>query len=75
MINKEPNRERVTFIMGVIIAAIWMVAVAGLIVAQIYIRWAINQNFTLLGGYELETLTASVFALILGLVYLHRSGK
>lgn len=75
MNNKEYDRERFTFIMGVVIAALWMLLVTGLIIAQIYIRWTINQSFTLLGGFELEALTFSVFALILGLVYLHRSGK
>jgi hypothetical protein len=75
MNNKEQNREKITFIMAVVVAALWMAGVAGLIIAQIYIRWSINQSFTLLGGFELEALTFSVFALMLGLVYLHRSGK
>lgn len=71
----EDKRERVTFLFGVAIAAVWMVIVLGLIIAQVYIRWSINQSFTLLGGFELEALTFSTFALILGLVYLHRSNR
>ena len=73
--NNDKNRERITFLFAVVITALWMLIVAGLIIAQIYIRWSVNQTFTLLGGFELEALTFSVFALVLGLVYLHRSGK
>lgn len=75
MSTTENKQERVTFLFGVTIAAVWMVVVFVLVLAQLYIRWSINQNFTLLGGFELEALTFSTFALILGLVYLHRSGR
>lgn len=44
----------------------------GFIAAQTYVRWTINQNFTFLGGDELETLTASSFALLIVLAYIYR---
>lgn len=39
---------------------------------EMYVRWKMNQNFTLLGGFELEALTVSATALILGLMYWYR---
>ena len=45
------------------------VAVAALSIAQAYVRWKLNQNFTFLGGGELEVLTAGAFALLLALVW------
>lgn len=43
-----------------------------LVIAQTYVRWTLNQNFTFLGGSEFEALTVSSFALTLGLAFLHR---
>jgi len=42
---------------------------------EIYVRWFVNKDFALLGGFELEALTISAFALILGMVYRYRSGE
>ncbi len=49
-----------------------LLAVLGIVGFQIYVRWTVNQNFTFLGGSELEVLTASAFALTLGLSYVYR---
>jgi hypothetical protein len=57
--------------LGSAISALACVATIG--VFQVYIRWKINQEFTFLGGFELEALTISAFALIALLTYLHRS--
>jgi len=40
---------------------------------EIYIRWYVNKDFAFLPGFGLEALTISVFALILGLAYIHRA--
>lgn len=40
-----------------------------LVVAQGYVRWKINQNFSFLPGAGFETLAAVVFGQLLGLVY------
>jgi hypothetical protein len=37
---------------------------------QMYTRWYLNKDFTLLGGNELEVFTAATFALIYGLTHL-----
>jgi hypothetical protein len=33
-----------------------------------YVRWYVNQNFTFLGGWEMEALTLAVFALLIVLL-------
>jgi xanthine/uracil permease len=45
------------------------IAVIGLSIAQAYVRWKLNQNFTFLGGGELEVITAGAFALLIVLVW------
>lgn len=49
-----------------------LLVVFGVTAAQGYIRWKINQNFTLLGGYELEVLTVSTSALLFALLLVSR---
>lgn len=56
-----------------IVAVLAIIVVFGLVLAQTYVRWSVNQNFTFLGGNELEALTLSAFALLIGLAYIHRS--
>ena len=51
-----------------IILTLSFIAVAVLSIAQAYVRWKLNQNFTFLGGGQLEVLTASTFALLIVLV-------
>lgn len=46
------------------------VGLAALVVAEVYIRWTLNQNFTLLGGSGLLGIALMVLGLMLGQVYL-----
>jgi len=57
---------------AVAVAGVSLMATLGLTVAQAYVRWTINQNFTFLGGFQLEALTAASFALLIALIYLAR---
>jgi hypothetical protein len=50
-----------------ILSAVGLVA---LVVAEVYIRWALNQNFTLLGGSGLSSIALLVLGLMLGQMYL-----
>lgn len=66
------KRQNVVFrfaFWAAVISFIGLLAILGL---QMYVRWALNQNFTFLGGFELEALTASVFALIATLAVVYR---
>jgi hypothetical protein len=56
-----------------IIAILAIVLTFILIIAQAYVRWSVNQNFTFLGGNALEALTLAAFGLIWGLAYIHRA--
>ena len=42
----------------------------GIVVAEAYIRWSLNQNFTLLGNSGLVGVCCLVLGLMLGVVYL-----
>ncbi len=46
------------------------VGLAVLVAAEVYIRWTLNQNFTLLGGNGLPSLALLVLGLMLGQTYL-----
>jgi hypothetical protein len=46
------------------------VGLVTLVVAEVYIRWALNQNFTLLGGSGLPSIALLVLGLMLGQMYL-----
>ena len=37
--------------------------------ADAWVRWAINQNFTFLGGFELEVITVGAFLLLIALIW------
>jgi hypothetical protein len=60
----------IRFVVGfTILSAVGLVA---LVVAEVYIRWALNQNFTLLGGSGLSSIALLVLGLMLGQIYLSR---
>lgn len=66
--NKNLEKhEKTVYKFSLIITTISFIIILVLIAGQIYVRWYINQTFTFLGGYELEALTVSVFALLIGL--------
>lgn len=72
---QEVRRERLVFRLTFISAAVAMIIVLALILVEAYVRWSMNLNFTFLGGSELEVLTVSAFATMLGLSYLYRPTK
>lgn len=73
MNNSTYERRQTVLFRFVYISAIVMLFVV-LITAgfELYVRWFVNKDFILLGGFELEALTISVSALILGMAYLYR---
>ena len=63
---KKEKYESMLFWFTVLTAIIIFI----IVLAEIYVRWKLNQSFTFLGGFELEALTL----LLLGeLVLLSRS--
>lgn len=70
--NIKEKRERFIFRLSAVVSVLASIVVFLLVGLQVYIRWFINQNFTVLGGNELEVLTISVFALIVSMAYAYR---
>ena len=54
-------------------AVVFTVVLAGLTVAEAYVRWRMNQDFSFLGGSGLLGLCILVLGLVLGLIYSQRS--
>lgn len=74
--NKSLEKhEKTVYKFSVTISVISIIVITVLIIAQAYVRWYINQTFTFLGGYELEALTISVFALLIGLAHAYKPTK
>lgn len=69
------NIEKTLVNTALVIAAVLAVLVIVIIIGQIYVRWTLNQNFTFLGGGELETMTFSLVVLVLGLLHHLRKSK
>ena len=57
---------------SLITAVLSIIAVTGIVAAELYVRWKLNQNFTFLGDNELSALILASFGLILGLSFVHR---
>ncbi len=62
-------------VLSIITAGVSLVAVLVLVVLQAYVRWALNKDFTFLGGAELEVLTASAFAFLGLLLFIANSKR
>lgn len=71
----QEKKGKIVFYFSATLSVVLLFVVLILTGAQTYVRWFLNQNFTLVGGSELEALTFSVFALILLMTYLYRPGQ
>ena len=73
--HSQARRERFIYFLSFTSTAIALCLALVFILAQAYVRWSTNQNFTFLGGGELEALTVSAFASIICLSCLYRPGR
>lgn len=73
--KKEEKREQFVSRFSVGVSVLSFAAVVVITGIQIYVRWFINQTFTIIGGSQLEVLTISTFILIAFLSYIHRQEK
>jgi hypothetical protein len=69
------KHERTVYRISMVMSAVASVVILLLIVAQAYVRWFKNQEFTFLGGFELEALTVGTFALLVGLAHAYKPKK
>lgn len=71
----QEHRQKLVFRLAFISAILGLIVIFILIGLETYIRWFASKDFTFLGGFELETLTASTFALIIGIMHMYRPGE
>jgi hypothetical protein len=55
-----------------VVAVLSAVGALGIVAAELYVRWKLNQDFTFLGGESLPALIIASFGLLLGLSFVHR---
>ena len=72
MSSSPRDRSRPLFLFSAGLVALSLLFVIVMTAVQIYVRWNVNQNFTFLGGNELEAITVGAFALLIALVCTHR---
>ncbi len=72
-ISRREKWERLIFRVSFVVTLAALFIVFALVIAQAYVRWSLNQNFTFLGGNVLEAFIISVFALLIALSYIHRA--
>ena len=68
---QKEKRQNVVYWLSIITFIISATLLFGFIGVQTYVRWKINQNFSFLGGFELEALTLLVLGQIATLSYIH----
>ncbi|MDO8552451.1 MAG: hypothetical protein Q7S01_02880 [bacterium] len=69
------TRQSVVYWLSIITFVVSSVLFIGFIAAQAYVRWFINQNYSFLGGFELEALTFLVLGQITALAFIYRIDK
>lgn len=71
-ISHYEERQTVIFTIALISSIVSIAGVLGLAGFEAYVRWTINKEFVVLGGFGLEAFTFSAFALLASLAYLYR---
>ena len=66
------RRQKLLFRLAFTSIILTLLIVLGAVGFEAYIRWFLNKDSTVLGGFELEVLTGSAFILTLGMLYLYR---
>ena len=66
--NEEQQRNSMLFWVSFAIAVFSFLIFIALLFAQTYVRWKVNQDFSFLGGFGLESLALLSLGLLLGLL-------
>ena len=69
--HKE-KRQNLVYRLSIITFSVSALMLFGLLGGQAYVRWALNKDFSFLGGFGLETLILFVLGQIVALSYIHR---
>ena len=58
--------------LALIVSSVSFIIVLAFVGLQAYVRWALNQNFMFLGGFEFEAITLGAFGLLIALLFARR---
>ena len=70
---KKETRGNFVYRLSAAAATVSLLVLAGLVVAEAYVRWSMNQNFSFLGDYGFLGLSILTLGLVLGLIYSQKS--
>jgi hypothetical protein len=65
----EDSKRSLVFWFTAFSTVVTCLALSALVIAQTYVRWKLNQNFTFLGEAGIPSLAALLLGQILALVY------
>lgn len=64
------SRRNTLVLIYIVALCITFVLFAALLIAEVYVRWTMNQSFSFLGGSGLQSLAILLFSQFAGLAYL-----
>lgn len=64
------SRRNTLVLIYIVVLCITFVLFVALLMAEAYVRWTMNQNFSFLGGSGLQSLAVLLFSQFAGLAYL-----
>jgi len=70
---KKETRGNFVYRLSAAAATVSLLVLAGLVVAEAYVRWSMNQNFSFLGDSGFLGLSILTLGLVLGLIYSQKS--
>ena len=70
---KKETRGNFVYRLSAAAAVVSLLVLAGLVVAEAYVRWSMNQNFSFLGDSGFLGLSILTLGLVLGLIYSQKS--
>ncbi|MEK7093550.1 MAG: hypothetical protein AAB927_03650 [Patescibacteria group bacterium] len=70
---KKETKQSLVFWFAAASTVLTFVALVVLVAAQTYIRWKLNQNFTVLGEAGIPSLSVLLLGQLLGLLHVTRS--
>lgn len=71
----KETRESVVFWTALISTLLSVGLFFALISTEAYIRWTLNKDFTMLGGFTSSTLGLLALGQVAALIFAHRSGR
>jgi TRAP-type C4-dicarboxylate transport system permease small subunit len=71
----QEKRQRMVFRLSYLAACVSFIGLVLIVVAEVIVRWKVNQNFSFLGGFGLESLALLTLGLLAMLMHTNRAER